>query len=401
MRRVVVTGVGAVGGFGATAGALWKAASKGSLSVGLAEELEPFHPKPVGRVDPSAVHARLGERQVKALDPLALFALMAAQEAAEQAGLGDADVDPRRLSCFVGSAAGPQVSHDRAAVAIYREGRTRVHPMTLPRCMFSSVASHVARSHGIMGAVHAVSSACASGTHAIGQALQHIRAGLADIAFAGGSEACLTPGCLASWQALPVLAADGVCRPFSRNRSGIVLAEGAGMLVLEEADHARRRGAAPLAEVAGFGASSDAGSLTGADDAGMARAMAGALADAGIAACEVSHVNAHGTGTALNDVAEHDALRALLGAGLDKVPVTATKSVVGHMLGAGGAVEAIVATLSLKEQFVPPTIGFDAVDPECPLDCIPWTGRPMALDVVLSNSFAFGGLNGALVMRNV
>jgi nodulation protein E len=272
--------------------------------------------------------------------------------------------------------------------------------MTVPKIMMSAVASHVALDLRILGGVYAVSSACASAAHAVGQAFADIRAGLVDVAVAGGSEACLTHGCLKGWQALHVLS-DDRCRPFSRGRRGLVLGEGAAMFVLEEFEAARRRGADILAELVGFGMSSDAGSITAPDAGGMARAIRASLNDAKLDADEVDHVNAHGTGTQANDATECAAFAQIFGDRLSEIPVTASKSVLGHALGASGALELAMAVMTLRHAIVPPTANHAEPDPACPIDCVPNSARDARVRTVLSTSFAFGGLNAALVARHV
>jgi nodulation protein E len=263
--------------------------------------------------------------------------------------------------------------------------------------MSSAVASQLAMALGIRGGVFAVASACASSTHAIGQACLAIRSGMADVAVTGGSEACLTFSCLKAWEALHVLT-DDLCRPFSKGRRGLLLGEGSAIFVLEDYDHARRRGADILAEVKGFGMSSDAASLTSPEAGGMARAMKAALADARLPADAIDHVNSHGTGTHLNDVTECSALEAVFGDRARGLPVTANKSVLGHALGASGALELAMSIAALREQVLAPTANFVEPDPDCRVDCIPNVARDARIGTILSNSFAFGGLNASLIV---
>ncbi len=339
-------------------------------------------------------------RQLIALDPVAQYAVVAAREALKMAGVDLTTAPPERTRCIVGSGAGGEQTRDAASRQLYEKGVTRLHPMTIPRIMMSGIASHVALDLGIFGGVYAVTSACASAAHAIGQAFSDIRAGVVDIAIAGGAEACLTHGCMRSWQALHVLSDDG-CRPFSRGRRGLVLGEGAAMFVLEDYDRAASRGADILAELVGFGMSSDAGSITAPDAGGMARAMRGALHDARLPTDAVDHVNAHGTGTQANDITECTALSMVFGDRLQSIPITATKSVLGHSLGASGAFELAVAVMTLRGNAVPPTANHTEADPDCPIDCVPNLARDMRVSTILSSSFAFGGLNAALVVQRV
>lgn len=401
MRRVAITGVGMISPGGGTFADSWASVRDGRwllapASAGrdetadlLVAEIRDFEPD-----------RHFDRRQLPALDPVAQYAVVAAREAVAMSGVDLAGIPPERTRCIVGSGTGGEQTHDAASRKVYEGGSSRLHPMTVPRIMLSAVASHVALDQKLTGGVYAVSSACASAAHAVGQAFLDIRSGVADVALAGGSEACLSHGCMRGWQALHVLSDDG-CRPFSRGRRGLVLGEGAAMFLLEEYDLATARGADILAELAGFGMSSDAGSITAPHADGMARAMRGALADARLPVDAVDHINAHGTGTQANDVTECAALAAVFGDRLPRIPVTSNKSVLGHSLGASGAFELAMSVMTLRTGIVPPTANHREPDPECPIDCVPEAARDLAVSTVISNSFAFGGLNAALVVRNV
>ena len=293
---------------------------------------------------------------------------------------------------------GGQQTFDAVYEEFYGQRLSRVHPFTVPRIMPNAPASHVSMEFGTRGPCFCVASACASANHAIGQAMHMVRCGAVDVAITGGSDASIVPGFMKGWEALRVLSADA-CRPFSRDRSGLVIGEGAGILVLEAAGHAQGRGAVALMEVAGFGMGSDAGDITAPDPAGAARAMRAAFVDAGCAPERVGYVNAHGTGTRLNDRMETTALRSVFGPRLGQLPVSSTKSMIGHCMTAGGALELIATALALHEGTLPPTAGFTTPDPECDLDCVPNTARPADVEVAMSNAFAFGGLNAVLVAR--
>lgn len=409
MRRVVVTGMGVVSSAGRGVPAAWEAAVRGDACYGVGScgvragvgEADAGFDKPLGRIPRASSGLRFDPG--KDVDPTVLLALEACREAVEQSGIGQSgvarSVHAERLGCVMGSGAGSQQTHDEAARLLYGEGRRRLHPLTVPRGMFSAVASAIAMEYGAKGPVYTVSSACASSTHAIGQATQTIRYGGADVMMAGGSEACLTKGCLAAWEALHLLARQ-YCRPFSSGRDGLVLSEGAAVFVLEEREHALCRGAGVLAEIVGYGACSDATALTAPDVGGMARAMRLAIGDAGLDAARICAINAHGTGTELNDRSECAAIVDVFGARHGVVPVTSTKSVLGHALGASGAIELAVSIRSLQEQFVPPTGNHVEYDVACPVDCVPNEGRAAELTTILSNSFAFGGLNASLVVRH-
>jgi nodulation protein E len=264
--------------------------------------------------------------------------------------------------------------------------------------MVNAPASQISMHCGLRGPAFAVASACASATHAIGLAFHMVRSGAVDCAVTGGTEACLTYGTVRGWEALRVMAPD-MCRPFSADRKGMVLGEGAAMLVLEPLERAKARGATVLAEMVGFGMSADASDLIAPDVDGMSRAMQGALDDAGIAANRVQYINAHGTGTTANDETETQALHQVFGAHAKKLAVSSTKSMVGHALGAAGALEAVATVMAARDALAPPTIGWLGRDPTCDLDYVPNEPRKMDIDVALSNSFAFGGLNAVLAVK--
>jgi nodulation protein E len=401
MRRVAITGVGMISPGGQSLAAGWEAVREARwllapASGGFAETADLL----VAEVSDFVADDHFERRQLSAMDPVAQFAVIAAREAVAAAGIDFSRTPAERTRCIVGSGTGGERTHDDASRKVYGEGAPRLHPMTVPRIMLSGAASHVALDQKIRGGVYAVSSACASAAHAIGQAFADIRSGLVDAAIAGGSEACLSHGCMKGWQALHILSDNG-CRPFSLGRRGLVLSEGAAMFVLEDYACAAARGADILAEIIGFGMSSDAGSITAPDANGMARAMLGALGDARLGADEVDHVNAHGTGTQANDVTECKALQLVFGDRLSSVPVTANKAVLGHALGASGAFELAISVMSLREQILPCTANFEAPDPACPIDCIPNESRDADVSTILSNSFAFGGLNASLLVKRV
>ena len=325
------------------------------------------------------------------------YALAAAAEALGQAGLIGAVAGPR-TAVIMGTGIGGETTHDAETRRVYRDLARRSDPFTIPKLMPSAAASRVAMAYGVTGPVFAVTSACASANHAIGLALWMVRAGMVDTAIAGGSEACLTPGTLKAWEALRVLAPD-CCRPFSLGRKGLVLGEGAGVLVLERIDRARARGAGILAELAGFGMSSDARDMFRPTVEGPAQAMRAALVDGRLSNNEVDHINAHGSGTRANDMIETRAIASVFGRRTGQIAVTSTKSVHGHALGASGALEAIATARAIRDGVVPPIANFLDRDPECDLDLV--TGRPrrMSINAALSNSLAFGGLNAVLAFR--
>ena len=343
--------------------------------------------------------AHFAAKRLPMLDRVAQLGLIAARQAMAQAGLakGDADGGVSGAAIVLGGGSGQQ-TYDLAYEQFYGQRLARLHPFTVPRIMPNAPASHISMEFGVTGPCYAVASACASANHAIGQAAMMIRSGMVDVAVTGGSDASIVPGFLKGWEGLRVLAPEA-CRPFSRDRAGLVIGEGAGILVLEEAEHALARGAAPIMEVAGFGMGADGADITAPDPAGAARAMRAALADAGCEPGQIGYVNAHGTGTRLNDKTEVAALRAVFGAGLNGIPVSSTKSMIGHCMTAGGALELIATALALRHGALPPTAGWREPDPDCDVDCVPNQSRPAQVEWAMSNAFAFGGLNAVLVAR--
>ena len=334
-------------------------------------------------------------KRLPLMDRTSQFGVIAARQAMAQAGLDRGDVEDGAV--ILGAGIG-QETFDSSYWQLYGQGAARVHPFTVPRIMPNAAASHVSIEFGIRGPCYAIASACASANHAIGQAAHMIRSGMVDVALAGGADASVVVGFMKGWEALRVLSPDG-CRPFSRDRNGLTIGEGAGVLVLEEAGRAAARGATALMEIAGLGMSADGADITAPDAGGAARAMRAALKDAGCAPEEVDYVNAHGTGTRLNDKTETAALRQVFGAGLDRIPVSSTKSMIGHCMTAGGALEIIATAMALQHSMLPPTAGFTGADPECDVDCVPLHAREASVQVAMSNAFAFGGLNAVLVVR--
>lgn len=393
ISRVAVTGLGSVCALGEGVGALLRGLQAGTCGVvRLNGDLAGRMAAPVVGFDPEAHFDRRG---LLALDRAAQFALMGAREAL--AGHDLAGGDPERRGVVLAAAIG-QTTLDESYAALYGAGATRLPPLTVPRGMPSAAASHVAMAFGLTGPCFAVASACASATHAIGLAFQMVRAGTLDLAVCGGSDASLCRGFLVAWDGLRVMSPD-TCRPFSRDRTGMVIGEGAGILVLERWEAAKARGAVIHAELLGFGMGADAGDLIAPRAEGAARAMRACLRDAGLAPDAIDHVNAHGTGTRANDRTEAAALHAVFGARARQVPVSATKSLHGHCLNGAGGIEAVATVLSLREGFVPPTLGFTTADPDCDIDCVPNVSRVARITTALSNSFAFGGLNAVLALR--
>ncbi|MGH9456650.1 MAG: beta-ketoacyl-[acyl-carrier-protein] synthase family protein [Thermoanaerobaculia bacterium] len=364
------------------------------------------------RVDVAALRCRIGAEVPdgvvsdlpRDVDRVAGYALLAAEEAIEGARLAESGVPPERIGTVIGTALGGSETLDSGYARLYREGQSRMPPMTIPRIMYNAPASAIAARWKALGPAYATVSACASSTHAIGQAAHWIRFGLADAAIAGGSDAPFTTGILRAWEALRVLApSEGdparACRPFSIDRTGLVIGEGAAVFVLERMDRARERGAPILGEIAGFGMSSDGGHPTDPSTEGEVRAIAMALADAAIEPGEIGYVNAHGTATQANDVTETRAIHAALGAAAATVPVSSTKAMHGHAMGASGAIETALSLAALNAGVIPPTLNLERPDPACNLAHVALQARPAEVRAFLSSSFAFGGLNAVLALR--
>ena len=410
MRRVAVTGMGMICALGNDVAECWAALREGGSAIRRMELVDASllrfqNAAEVRRFDPAK---HFPEDKLLQLDRFAQFALVAAREAMRDAGFGDAltGVSTGRLSpalaertaIVTGSCVGGQTSEDQQFVELYQKKSGRIHPLTIPRIMANAGASHIAMEFGITGPAFTISTACSSANHAIGEAFCMVRDGRAGLAIAGGSEAPFSLGILKAWEAMRVIAPD-TCRPFSKDRQGMILGEGAAMLVLEPLEAAKARGARIHGEIAGFGMSSDAYHLTRPAAEGAARAMRAAITDAHLVPEQVGYINAHGTGTPQNDPAETDAIRSAFGKHAEKLAVSSTKSMHGHALGAAGALEAVATLSALREGFLPPTANYTTPDPQCDLDVVPNQGRAVQVECALSNSFAFGGLNAVLVFR--
>jgi nodulation protein E len=400
VNRVVVTGLGTVSPVGQSSAAYWAALAAGRPGFGPPTIFDAgrLNTKSVAEVNDFVAADHFDVRQIGFLDRVSQFAVVAAREAIGQSGLSFRNGLGARTAAIIGSGIGGQTTQDDNFKRIYADNAVRVHPLIIPRTMPNAPASQISMFFGIKGPTYAVSTACASATHSIGQAFHLVRAGAVACAVAGGAEAQLTTGTVKAWEAMRILAPD-TCRPFSRDRKGMVLGEGAAILVLEPLDHATARGADILGEIVGFGMSADAGDLTAPDPDGMVRAMTAALADAALAPDAIDYVNAHGTGTTANDSTETTALHATFAAHARQLAISSTKSMVGHALGAAGALEAVATLMALREGVIPPTMNYLGPDPACDLDYVPNEARRQPLRAALSNSFAFGGLNAVLAFR--
>jgi nodulation protein E len=394
--RVGISGVGAVSAAGLGADCLWRAARDGVSGI---SELslprgEGLHVRLAGQVPDFEAAADLPAAVARRCDRFTQFAHVAVAEALRQAGLADAQLDGPRTAVVVGTSIGGTQTIDDGTYDFYRGHR--LNPLAIPTLIPSAVASHLSITHGVTGPCFVVSSACSSAGQAIGTALQLIRAGLVDRVIAGGAEACITPVTVKMWEMLRVLSPDR-SRPFCSDRNGMTLGEGAGALILESEAALAARGATPLAWLAGYGTSSDARDIVQPDLDGAVAAIEAALADAGLSPAGIDYINAHGTGTVLNDANEAAAIHRVFGARAAELPVSSTKPVIGHTFGASGALELIVAIGALREKVVPPQINITTPDPKCALFLPPVAAeRPLA--AVLSNSFAFGGINACLVV---
>ncbi len=400
MRRVVVTGIGVICGVGNNREAFRKAMEEGRCGVGPITNTECLdlrfrNGSEVRGYDPND---HFTPKEADMIDRFAQFAVVAAREAVEQSGI-EWTSDLRESSAIVtGSCVGGQATENQGFWDVYKMGKTRVHPMTIPKTMANAGASAISLEFGITGPAFTLSTACSSSAHAIGQAFMMVRSGMCDVALTGGSEAPFSYGILKAWEAMRVVSPT-VCRPFSLDRNGMVLGEGGAMMVLESLEHAQARGAHPLAEIAGFGMSSDAHHITQPSAEGAAKAVRMALKDARIAPEQIGYVNAHGTGTTVNDITETRALHLAFGDHAKRLAISSTKAMHGHTLGAAGAIESAAAILALSSGVLPPTIHFNECDPECDLDYIPNCPREADIEYAISNSFAFGGLNAVLAWR--
>ncbi len=401
-RRVVVTGLGAVTPIGQTVDDFWAGVQRGECGVGELGgfPLDDLHILIAAQINDFDPKARLRHFQrdkiVLHADRYSWFAAAAADEAIKMSGIEVPMVDPYRSACIIGSGAGGLVTYEKAYRDLFIENKRATHPLTLLRIIGSSASAHVGIEYGVKGPTFATCSACSTATHAIGIARDYIRHGLVDFAIAGASESVINYGTMKAWQALRVLSPEG-CFPFSKTRNGTVLGEGAGILVLEDYEHAKRRGATILAELCGYGMTSDSKDMVNPDVDGPREAMRLALEDAGMSGNEINYLNAHGTATTLNDKNETNAIKDVFGKHAYEMAVSSTKSMHGHPLGAGGGIEAVACIKAMENNYAPPTINLSEPDPECDLDYVPNQGRDMEINYTMSNSFAFGGLNAVLV----
>lgn len=399
-RRVVVTGHGVVTPVGIGVDDFWAALKRGDCGIReiTGFDTDDLHVKIAGEVPDFDAKALLESRQWMHADKYSQFAGCAAQEAVRQSGMemplkGEKGY---RAAAIIGSGIGGLTTLEFSYKMLFQEKKRATHPLTLLRSIGSSASAHVSIEYGITGPCYGVVSACSTASHAIGNVYRMIREGLVDLGLAGATEASLNWGATRAWQAMRVCSPDGLF-PFSNKRNGTVLAEGGGVLMLEELEHAKERGANILAEIVGFGMTADAADMVNPSIEGASHAMQMALDEARLSAGDIDYLNAHGTATAVNDVNETNAIRHVYGKAANDLVVSSTKSMHGHCLGGSGAIEASATIMAMNDSFVPPTIGLDEPDPECDLDYIPNVGRKREVNYAMSNSFAFGGLNAVLL----
>ncbi|NIZ62718.1 beta-ACP synthase [Sedimentitalea sp. CY04] len=402
MKRVVVTGAGTINSLGHSVPATLVAMREGKCGIGDLEfrDVDRLSIKIGGQVRGFEAEGRFNRQQISLYDRFTQFTLTAAKEAIDQSGLEFGGELAAKSGVVLGTAGGGVSTWDDNYRSVYEDGKNRVHPFVVPKLMNNAAASHVSMQHNLKGPSFTVSTACASSNHAMAQAFQMVRTGLAPAMVTGGSESMLCFGGVKAWEGLRVMSKDA-CRPFSANRNGMVQGEGAGIFVFEEYEHAHGRGADILCEVIGFAMSSDAADIVMPSKHGAARAIFGAMKDAGINPEEVGYINAHGTGTAANDKTECAAVADVFGQHADKLMMSSTKSMHGHLIGGTGAVELLSCIMALRDGVIAPTIGYQEPDPECAIDVVPNEARDAKVEVALSNAFAFGGLNAVLALRSV
>jgi nodulation protein E len=400
LKRVVITGAGTINALGGDVPATLEAMREGRCGIAELEfrDVDRLSIRIGAQVKHYDPEAQFNRQQLALYDRFTQFTLIAARQAIAQSGLDFVGDLAARTGVILGNSGGGMTTLDENYRSVYEEGKNRVHPFVVPKLMNNAAASHLSMVFNLMGPSFTVSTACASSNHAMAQAFQMVHGGITPVMVTGGSESMLCFGGVKAWEGLRVMSRDA-CRPFSANRNGMVQGEGAAIFVFEELEHARRRGAEILAEVAGFAMTSDASDIVMPSQQGAARAISGALRDARINADQVGYINAHGTGTSANDRTECAAVADVFGAHADRLMISSTKSMHAHLIGGTGAVELLACIMALRDGVVAPTIGYEEPDPECALDVVPNEAREARVEVALSNAFAFGGLNAVLALR--
>jgi len=400
VNRVVITGAGTINPLGADVPSTFAAMQEGRCGIGPLEidDVDRLSIQIGGQIKGYDETNHFNRQQIALYDRFTQFTLLAAREAIGQSGLIFSGELADRSGVVLGTSGGGLNTQDENYRAVYQAGKNRVHPFIVPKLMNNAAASHLSMEWNLRGPSFTVATACASSNHAMGQAFNMVRSGMAKVMVTGGSEAMLCFGGIKAWEGLRVMSRDA-CRPFSATRNGMVQGEGAGVFVFENYNHAKARGAEILCELVGFAMSSDASDIVMPSKQGAARAIAGAIQDAQLPKEAVGYINAHGTGTAANDKTECAAVADVFGAHADKLMISSTKSMHGHLIGGTGAVELLACIMALKDGIIAPTIGYEEPDPECALDVVPNVAREAQVDVALSNAFAFGGLNAVLALR--
>ncbi len=408
MRRVVITGVGLIASTGKNAETFFRNLLEARSGV---RRISQFDPSPLSiqiaaEVPDYSPTDYFPAKRLDLLDRFSQFALIAAKEAVTSSGLEVSEAERPRFGVVIGTGMGGAGTFETGYYNLFAQQATRLHPFTIPKIMHNAATSQVCMEFGAQGPSLAIATACSSSGHALGEAFHFIKHGTAEVMLAGGSDAPITYGMLRCWESVRVLASGNgdpraACRPFSADRDGMVIGEGAGILVLEEYEHARKRGAKIYAELAGYGLSSDACHITQPSIDGPARAIRMALGEAEVAPEQVDYINAHGTGTKLNDATETAVIKEVFKEHARRLFISSTKSMHGHTMGATGAIEMVATVLALDRGLIPPTANYTAPDPECDLDYVPNTAREKPIRIALSNSFAFGGLNAVLLVRRM
>jgi nodulation protein E len=400
VHRVVITGFGAITPLGHDPASFWDSLKRGDDGIRPVELVptDRLNQKVLGEVKGFDPQKHFGERELPILDRVSQFSIVAAKQAVAQSGLTFDGELSERTATIIGTGVGGQTTVDESFKRLYEDKQPRVYPLTIPKLMPNAPASQISMHCGLRGPAFGIVSACASATHAIGLCFQMVRSGAVQCAVTGGAEAAITLGAIKGWEAMRVMSPDKV-RPFSKDRKGMIIGEGAAIAVLETEEDARKRGANILCEIAGFGMSADAKDITAPDVNGMVRAMNGALKDAKLNVQDIQYVNAHGTGTTANDRTETAALKVAFGHHAKKIAISSTKSMTGHALGAAGAIELVATVMGMRAEVAAPTINYIGPDPECDLDYVPNEARDLKIDAAMSNSFAFGGLNAVLVLK--
>ncbi len=409
-KRVVITGIGVVSPVGSDVETFWKNITSGKSGVGRITKFDPtdFPVQIAAEVKDFDPLKYFDKREVRRFDPFIQFAVAAADQAVKSAGIDDEGLDRERIGVLIGSGIGGLNTVETQHKILLEKGPRRVSPYCVPMEIINMASGIVSIRYGFKGPNISVVTACATGTHAIGEAYRTILYGDADVMVAGGAESCITPLSVAGFAAARALSTrndepEKASRPFEKNRDGFVMGEGAGIVVLEEYEHAKRRGVPILAEVVGYGTSGDAYHMTAPAPGGegAARAIRNALKDAGISPQQVDYINAHGTSTKFNDLYETMAIKSVFKDHAYKVKVSSIKSMIGHLLGAAGGVEVVSSVLTIKTGVIPPTINYEEPDPECDLDYTPNQAVEMPVNYVLKNSFGFGGTNACLVLKRI